>query len=189
MLSSSQFVPPRFTNGLYLRLCFLLAFHAFLRVGEITSTENSTSVLQFASIQIGQISENEPQDLTLTLSKFKHHQGKPPVDLHLAATHDNKDVCPISAMWEYCKMRGKANGPLFMFQDNTPISRHMFSNQLQISLTFLGYDTKFYQSHSFRIGAAIWAKSRGVSDDQIQLCGRWKSDAYKTYIRIPLLNI
>jgi hypothetical protein len=92
-------------------------------------------------------------------------------------------------MWEYCKMRGKANGPLFMFQDNTPISRHMFSNQLQISLTFLGYDTKFYQSHSFGIGAAIWAKSRGVSDDQIQLCGRWKSDAYKTYIRIPLLNI
>jgi len=168
---------------------FLLAFHAFLRVGEITSTENSTSVLQFASIQFGQISENKPQDLTLTLSNFKHHQGKPPVNLHLAATQDNKDLCPISAMWEYCKMRGKANGPLFMFQDNTPISRHMFSNQLQISLTFLGYDTKFYKSHSFRIGAATWAKSRGVSDDQIQLCGRWKSDAYKKYIRIPLLNI
>jgi hypothetical protein len=52
----------------------------------------------------------------------------------------------------------------------------MFSNQLQISLTFLGYDTKFYQSHSFRIGAAIWAKSRDVSEGQIQLCGRWKSE-------------
>jgi hypothetical protein len=60
----------------------------------------------------------------------------------------------LTAMWEYCKMRGKANGPLFMFQDNTPISRHMFSNQLQISLTFLGYDNKFYKSHLFRIGAA-----------------------------------
>jgi hypothetical protein len=42
---------------------FLLAFHTFLRVGEITSTENSTSVLQFASIQSGQISENKPKIL------------------------------------------------------------------------------------------------------------------------------
>ena len=33
--------------------------------------------------------------------------------------------------------------------------------------------------------AATWAKYRGVSDDQIQLCGRWKSDAYKKYIRNP----
>ena len=82
-------------------------------------------------------------------------------------------------------MSGKANGPLFMFQDNTPVSRDMFSNRLQTSLTFLGYDTKFYKNHSFRIGAATWAKSRGVSDDQIQLCGRWKSDAYKKYMRIP----
>ena len=77
---------PICTSSFYQRSLFqamcLLAFHAFLRVGEITSSEDSTSVLQFASIQFGQISENEPQDLTLTLSNFKHHQEKPPVNLH-----------------------------------------------------------------------------------------------------------
>ena len=71
-------------------------------------------------------------------------------------------------MWEYCKMRGKANGSLFMFQDNTPISRHIFSIQLQNSLTLLGYENKFYKRQLFRIGAATWATSRCVSDDKIQ---------------------
>jgi hypothetical protein len=134
---------------------FLLAFHAFLRLGDIINTENSTFVLQFASIQFGQISENKPQDLILSLSNVKHHQEKPPVDLHLTATKDNNDVCPISAMWEYCKMSGKANGPLFMFQDITPISRHMFSNQLQISLTLLGYDTKFTRATHFTLAQPL----------------------------------
>ena len=92
---------------------FLLAFHAFLRLGDITNTENSTFVLQFASIQFGQISENKPQDLILTLSNVKHYQGKPPVNLHLTATKDNNDLCPISAMWEYCKMSGKTT-PQFL---------------------------------------------------------------------------
>ena len=123
---------------------FLLAFHAFLRLGDITNTENSTFVLQFASIQFGQISENKPQDLILTLSNVKHHQGKPPVNLHLTATKDNNDLCPISAMWEYCKMSGKANGPQFMF-----------SNQLQISLTLLGYDTTFTRATHFALARPL----------------------------------
>lgn len=41
----------------------------------------------------------------------------------------------------------------------------------------------------FRIGAATLGKSKGISDEQIQLLGRWKSNAYRKYIRIPLLNI
>lgn len=184
---------PNCTSSFYqcslFKAMFLLAFHAFLRVGEITNTDKSKSVLPFSSIQFGKMSDYHTCNLTLTLSNFKHHQGQTPVKLFLSANTDNKDLCPVMALWEYCKIRGTAEGPLFMFQDKTPISRHIFSNQLQICLTFLGYDPKLYKSHSFRIGAATWAKSQGVSDERIQLCGRWKSDAYKKYFRIPLLSI
>ena len=76
-----------------------------------------------------------------------------------------------------------------MFQDKSPVSRQFFNQQLKTSLNFSGFDVKRYKGHSIRIGAATWAKSKGISDDKIQLLGRWKSDAYKKYIRIPLLNL
>jgi len=41
-----------------------------------------------------------------------------------------------------------------------------------------------YKSHSFRIGAASLAAEQGLSDAQIWLMGRWKSNAFKQYIWI-----
>lgn len=46
-----------------------------------------------------------------------------------------------------------------------------------------------YTAHSFRIGADTHAASRGYSDQDIQIMGRSHSDAFKTYIRIPVLQI
>ena len=45
-------------------------------------------------------------------------------------------------------------------------------------------DPSKYNTHSFRIGAAASAKQAGVSDSHLKALGRWKSDAYKKYIRL-----
>jgi len=45
--------------------------------------------------------------------------------------------------------------------------------------------TGSFSSHSFRIGAATVAAQRGIPDHQIQLMGRWTSNAYQLYIRTP----
>ena len=42
---------------------------------------------------------------------------------------------------------------------------------------------------SFQIGAASSARSASIPDSQIQVLGRWKSDAYKSYIRTPLSDL
>ena len=44
--------------------------------------------------------------------------------------------------------------------------------------------TRHYSGHSFRRDAATWAKQAGIPDSDIQLLGRWKSDAYKRYIEV-----
>ncbi|XP_062589074.1 uncharacterized protein LOC134250724 isoform X1 [Saccostrea cucullata] len=167
---------------------FLLAFHAFLRIGEITSSSLGDP-LPLSAVSFGKQHDGSPESLCVTMVNFKHHIGKPPVTLQLSANKENKQLCPVLAIWDYIKLRGQNAGPLFMFQDKSPISRQYFNQQLKISLTFLNYDTKSYKGHSFRIGATTWAKSKGVSDDQIQLLGRGKSNAYRKYIRIPLLNL
>lgn len=168
---------------------FLLAFHAFLRVGEFTSCGKSNSCLEFKAVTFGRLLNTCPVDVSLTLTNFKHHQGKPPVTLQLNASSCDSHMCAVSALWNYCKLRGSKEGPLFLFSDGVAVSRQAFCNQLHISLTFLNFDTKRYKSHSFRIGAASWAKSKGIPDDQIQMLGRWKSEAFRRYIRIPLLNL
>jgi len=39
-----------------------------------------------------------------------------------------------------------------------------------------------WNGHSFRRGAATWAAQVGIPDSEIQILGRWRSDAYKAYI-------
>lgn len=53
---------------------------------------------------------------------------------------------------------------------------------------FCGLDTSRYKGHSFRIGAACYAADKGFSDAQIRALGRWKSDAFKVYIRSDTLH-
>jgi len=43
---------------------------------------------------------------------------------------------------------------------------------------------KLFVDLVLRIGAATNAAEIGKSDDEIMIMGRWKSDTYKTYIRI-----
>jgi hypothetical protein len=70
-----------------------------------------------------------------------------------------------------------------------PIPRQFFNRYLRFAFTWCGLDTDRYKGHSFRIGAASYAYEKGLPDERIQLMGRWKSNAYKKYIRAPVLKI
>ena len=43
-------------------------------------------------------------------------------------------------------------------------------------------DHRQFNTHSFRIGAAISAKHVGVSDSHLKALGMWRSDAYLKYV-------
>ncbi len=168
-----------------LKAMFLLAFHAFLRVGEFTvrsQQSTDTNTLQAADCTVNFTSLNV-SSITLTLRNSKHNQARP-FFITIPANHTNN--CPASALHEYLKLAKPQSGTLFQTHTGAPVTRHFFQNQLQRCLRAAKIDTSLYKTHSFRIGAATEAvTSLGLPDHEIQRLGRWGSNAFKSYIRTP----
>ena len=105
------------------------------------------------------------------------------MDIFLGAT--NADICPVQAVLQFLAVRNPSPGPLFVFKSGTPLTRATLVTHLRAALQKAGIPHGAYSGHSFRIGAATTAAQCGLEDSLIQTLGRWKSTAYKSYIRLP----
>ena len=76
-------------------------------------------------------------------------------------------------------------GPLFRFEDGRPLTRPQLVSALRFALANVGLNPGDYSGHSFRIRAATTAAACGVPVDTIKTLGRWKSQAYQLYVRLP----
>ena len=63
-------------------------------------------------------------------------------------------VCPVRALLAYLALRGPAPGPLFVFEDGSPLSRRDLGGAVRSALESQGMDVQGFSGHSFRIGAA-----------------------------------
>ena len=81
--------------------------------------------------------------------------------LYLGRTGDT--LCPVAAVLGYLAIRPAKLGPLFVFQDGTPLSRVRMVTHLREALL-----------------------RAGLNDSFIQTLGRWKSSAFMAYIRTPV---
>ena len=84
----------------------------------------------------------------------------------------------------YLEVRCSSPGPLFVLQAGTPLTRTYLVEQLHAALQRMGLNHSCFNGHSFRIGAATTAAMQGLEDSLIQTLGRWKSDAFKMYIKL-----
>lgn len=100
--------------------------------------------------------------------------------------HMGDTLCPVAAVLGYLAIRPSNPGPLFVFQDGTPLTRAHLVTHIREALSSGGVDTTHFAGHSFRIGAASAAARAGFSDSFIQALGRWKSSAFTAYIRTPV---
>ena len=119
---------------------------------------------------------------SIVIRGFKHDTSGRPFSVILENAED-VEFCPVIYLQQYASLRGTTPGALFCFADGAPVKTIHFTQQLRQALIFCGLDSRRYKSHSFRIGAASWAAEKGLSDAQIRHLGRWKSDAFKLYIR------
>ena len=154
------------------------AFFGFLSSSEFTVLKeqdyNCDAHLAHADVAID--CKKNPQILQLHIKQSKTDPFRKGVKLSFGRT--NHAVCPVSAILAYLAVKG---GPLFLTQQGKPLTRHYFSSALT---TILGLPVQKFNTHSFRIGAATSAKQANISDSNIQMLGRWRSDTYKRYIHM-----
>lgn len=153
------------------RAMFLLAFHAFLRVGELCGSKHA--------LQLSDVSLHDSY-LAIHFASFKFSCGRYPKIFIPARPYQH---CPVKAMREYLSKRGLNTGPLFLDHDGKPLSISSFRASLKRVVKTAGLSSKGISPHSFRIGAATTAAALGIPDETIQRMGRWTSRAFLRYIR------
>ncbi|XP_061195017.1 integrase/recombinase xerD homolog [Saccostrea echinata] len=180
---------PVFDHHIMLKALFLLCFHAFLRMGEVTVKQGiaHNKVIQVQDVTFQYKGQN-PCSVQLVLRHFKTQKMNEPIIICLESS-PNSEICPVNALCVYQSQFSHISGPLFQFKDGTPLSYNYVSKQLAASVKFTGLNPALYKGHSFRIGAATYAAQKGYSENYIQQLGRWNSNALKRYIRIPAFSV
>ena len=157
---------------------FTLMFHGFLRIGEVTGAQHNITYHQAVCTR---------EAIALTFISFKHHSGQP-FTLHIGKS-PVVVACPVRLLAAYVKVRGSSPGPLFCDGANNPISPGRFRAVLRTALAHANLSTLHITPHSFRIGAATYAATKGMSAQQIQAMGRWQSSAFQKYVRISSISL
>ena len=154
----------------------------FMRSGEFTcrSSEEPPPILSSA---VAVDSHVTPTTVKIFLKKAKTDPFGNGVNIFLG--RNDTLLCPVTAVLRYLAVRTEAVGPLFVWEDNSPLTRDQFVRRVKKALQSVGADASCYSGHSFGIGAVTAAAMAGVPADTIKMLGRWESDAYRLYIRTP----
>jgi hypothetical protein len=164
-----------------------VAFSGFLRAGEFTikgKRKFSTAMCPTWRCVEFLPSFDKPTHTRLHLPASKTDPLRKGVSIYLAAA-PGATTCPIAALKHlFQEDEADLDGPLFRNPDGSALSHEFFVDTVRSALEAAGYNTKEFSGHSFHRGAATSASAAGCQDREIQLLGRWLSDAYKAYINI-----
>lgn len=171
-------------NDLMLWAASVTTFFTFCRSGEMTvARQNSYDPNTHLSYDDIAVDDGQfPKVISLLLKCSKTDQERRGTRVIMGRTGD--DLCPVSALLNYLQARGSNPGPLFHWQDGTPLCKSKFVENVRAALSKAGLPASEYAGHSFRIGAATTAATAGVEDSTIQTLGRWQSSSYLLYIRL-----
>lgn len=167
-----------YEDKLMIWAALLTAFFGFLRVSEYTSLRKM-SFDPSTTLLLSDITHIDNDHASILIKASKTDPFRKGVTITLAA--NNTILCPIAALLHYLHHHPTLSGPLFTYtnrryltrRDLNTILRKYSTNQLTLS------------SHSLRIGAASTAAAMGCPRYMIQGMGRWSSDCFRDYIRIP----
>ena len=157
-----------------------VAFATFLWCGEFTwdtwSPQHHKSHLARQHVQF----HPENSSVTLTLPSSKTDPFRTGVQIHLSSSRS--PLCPVTALRHLFMQFPSPHQTLFSRPYGQPFSKSFFVLKICTFLLQASIPTAGFTSHSIRKGVAVTAAATGISQDDIKLLGRWKSDAVNLYI-------
>ena len=97
-------------------------------------------------------------------------------------------LCPIRAYkkWKETNPPRDPDLPAFRKEDGTPLTGRKLNEILKTCLApYIKQEEGHVSSHSFRSGMASLMATLGYTDLQIKAMGRWSSNAFEAYIKLP----
>lgn len=161
----------------------LVAFFGALRISELIARSKSDSTRK--ALQRGDVAFTEGT-VSIRIRGSKTDQKQKGATIQLGRCSDS-ELCPVTALGRYLELRGTEPGFLFCHEDGSPLTKYQFWAVTGQALARLGLQGVKFGTHSFRIGAASTAAAMGYPITAIQKVGRWRSAAYRSYVR-PLLE-
>lgn len=158
---------------------FSVTFFGLFRVSEVVVTDSDLRrPLQVDDVVIS----SDTQFILLVLRVSKTNQSGPPTKFKISREQDVR-ICPVRLMFKYLAIRPKISGPVFCHANGRPLTRSQFSGVLFKTIARSKYYSGNLMTHSFRIGRASQLAALGVPEAALMTMGRWRSHAYKVYIR------
>ena len=158
-----------------LRAATCVAFFGLFRSAEYTSP-SSTFWDPRVNLGIQDVQFAKKAGLNIRIKSSKTDPFKEGCTVEL--TRLSSKFCPVRLLTKYLEMRGFEEGPLFIYSDNSFLTRNRLSSILSHC-----FPNECLNTHSFRIGGASSAAKLGIPSLLIKKLGRWKSDTFMRYIR------
>ena len=161
-----------------------IVLFGFLRLGELTCNSKFSPEIHLAPRDVRFFPhQGNPDFMTLGIKASKTDPFRSGHTITIGKT--GLPLCPISAMQKYLQARDTSSGPLFIYSSGTPLTKTALVSETRALLSRSGFNASHYAGHSYRIGAATTAASAGLPAWLIKTMGRWSSDCYERYVRVP----
>jgi hypothetical protein len=167
-----------------------IAFHGAFRIHEllcrIESEYDPDFTLLTEDMKVKSVGGAEPgKVLEIKLKCPKESKAGKAIMIDLYETQGT--LCPVKA-YERWKMKSTSQKGMPAFRDRSgvPVTGARMNNWLtQLLGKHVDYKTGRFTGHSFRIGLATTLGTLGFSTDDIKEAGRWSSNAYEVYMKLP----
>lgn len=158
---------------------YSIAFFGALRIGEVVCEGRAPRAQRGILLSDLTLSANE---LIVQVRSSKTNQLGRGALLRLPAAQGS-GPCPVRDTRRFLYLRPSSPGPLLSHADGSLLARHQFTRVMRRALAACGLPAAEFAAQSFRIGAATTAVHLGLSMERIKDLGRWKSNAYRAYVR------
>lgn len=184
-------VLPLTYDGVVLRAAMDLAFFGCLRASEFcASSTNPTGSDYICLRDVGFASSQGIDYLRIRIKSSKTDTTRVGFTVCIGCT--GSIVCGHCSVLLLAKAARSlsaprtTSSPLFQLASGAALTKPYFISRVRSALSSIGIDATRYSGHSFRAGAATTGALVGMTDYELQLLGRWSSDAYRRYIRAPI---